>query len=135
MPTDTAVFATPNYVLLDGTRRMGPDVTTLASGRSCTPLYGFSSRAQYESFRENCDLALKPYPLVMVFLRNETDAAGDDLNLVILDPVEPNQPLLHAALIKTVLDARESKEPHVSPDYTLEFDSEAGTYRVNEHSA
>lgn len=135
MPTDTAVFATPNFVLLDGTRRIGPDVATLTSGRACTPFYGFSSRSRYETFRASCELKLKPYPLVRVFLRNENDAPGEDLKLVILESAQPDQPQLHAALISTVLDARESKESHVSPDYTLEFDQEAGAYRVNEDSA
>lgn len=134
MPTDTALFATPNFVLLNGKGRFGPEVATLSSGRSCTAFYGFSSRSRYDTFQANCELALKPYPLVKVFLRNEHDAAGDDLKLVVLEPTQPDQRQLHAALIRTVLDARESREVQVSPDYTLELDTEAGVYRVSEES-
>lgn len=134
MPTDTELFATPNFVLLDGKERLGPQVAPLASGRSCTPFYGFSSRPRYETFQANCKQTLKPYPLVKVSLRNENDAPGDNLKLVILEPAQPDQPQLHAALISSVLDARESRELHLSPDYVLEFDSEAGVYRLNEDS-
>jgi len=135
MPTDTALFATPNFVLLDDTQRTGPKVAPLASDRSCTSFYGFSSRPRYETFRANCELTLKPYPLVKVFLRNENDAPGDDLKLVILDSAQPDQEQLHAASISTVLDARESMESHVAPDYSLNLDPETGAYRVNEDPA
>ena len=78
---------------------------------------------------------MKPYPLVKVFLRNEIDAPGDDLKLVIPDSAQPDQGQLHAASISTVLDARESMESHVAPDYSLNLDPETGAYRVNEDPA
>lgn len=134
MSTATVHVATPNFVLLDGQGRVGPKVAPLASGRLCTSLYGFSSRPRYETFQANCQVALRPYPLVKVALRNESDAADDELKLVILEPVEPDQPQLHAALIETVLNARESSKVHLIPDHMLEFDPVVGVYRVNEDS-
>jgi hypothetical protein len=37
--------------------------------------------------------------------------------------------------ISTVLDARESMESHVAPDYSLNLDPETAAYRVDEDPA
>lgn len=135
MSDEMPLLATPNFLLLDGTRRIGPDVTTPDSGRSCTPLYGFSSRACYETFQANSKVNLKPYPLVMVFLRQECDSSDGDLKLMILESARPDEPKLYAALTATVLKARESRAQHVSPDYTLVFDPKSCSYTLNEISS
>lgn len=134
MPDEMPLFATPNFLLLDGTRRIGPEVTTPDSGPSCTSLYGFSSRARYETFQANCRVKLKPYPLVMVFLREECESSDDDLKLVILESAQPDEPTLYAALITTVLKARESRAQHLTPDYTLAFDPKSCSYTLNGNS-
>ena len=63
MTMNEVVVRTPRYVLMDGNRRLGPQVIPLDLGVNCSVIYGFSDKGPYDRFRGNSDLALTPYPL------------------------------------------------------------------------
>ena len=130
MPISAVVADTPNYVLMDGNLRIGPQVVPLDAGMGCSAIYGFSDKGPYDKFCVNSQLALKPYPLVKVYLRNQIDAPGDGLKLVVIDAAGPSEPYLHAATLKAVLEAQETHAAHVTAAYGLTFDEEANAYRV-----
>ena len=132
MPMSTVVASTPNYVLIDENLRIGPKVVLLDAGIECSAIYGFSDKGPYDRFCSNSQLALKPYPLVKGYLRNQIDALGDGLKLVVIDAAGPSEPYLHAATIEAVLEAQQSCAAHVTVAYRLTFDEEANAYRVDE---
>jgi hypothetical protein len=134
MPMSPVVADTPHYVLMDGNRRIGPKVVQLHAEIECSPIYGFSGKGPYDKFCMNSRLALTPYPLVKVYLRNEADAPGDGLKLVVVDAAGPREPYLHAATMEAVLEAQENRTTHVTAAYRLMFDQEANAYRVEEAS-
>ena len=131
MPMSTVAASTPNYVLIDGNLRIGPKVVPLDAGTECSAIYGFSDKGPYDKFCTNSQQALKPYPLVKGYLRNQMDAPGDSLKLVVIDAAGPSEPYLHAATIEAVLEAQESRAAHVTAAYRLTFDEEANAYRVD----
>jgi hypothetical protein len=132
MPMSAVVAGTPCYVLMDGNRRIGPQVMQLRSGRACSPVYGFSDKGPYDKFCTNCQLSLTPYPLVKVYLRDQAGTLGDCLKLVVLDAPGPREHNLHAATMEAVLEAQENRMSHVTAGYRLIFDEEADAYRVDE---
>jgi hypothetical protein len=132
MPISAVVADTPNYVLMDGNFRIRPKVVRLDAGIECSPIYGFSDKVPYDKFCTNSQQALKPYPLVTGYLRNQIDAPGDSLKLVVIDAAGPTEPYLHAATIEAVLEAQESCAAHVTAAYRLTFDKKANAYRVDE---
>jgi hypothetical protein len=130
MPMIVVAGDTPNYVLMDGTRRIGPHVVQLHSGINCSPIYGFSTKAAYDRFSTNSELALKPYPLVKDYLRMRVGASDNDLKLVVLDAAGPREPRLRAATMEAVLRAQETCTTQVTAEYQLMFDQESRDYRV-----
>ena len=74
MSTNSVVGGTPYYVLMEGFHRVGPKVVQLHAAVECSPVYGFSSKGSYDKFCTNSELALKPYPLVKGYLRNQARA-------------------------------------------------------------
>lgn len=135
MSLSTVVAGTPYYVLMDGDRRTGPTVVQFDSGISCSPIYGFSDKGRYDKFCRNSELALKPYPLVKGYLRNQADAPGAGLKLVVVDASGPSEPYLHAATMEAVLEAQEKRTTHVTTAHHLMFDDAAKAYRVEAASA
>jgi hypothetical protein len=135
MPLNAVVAGTPYYVLMDGSRRIGPQVVQSHSGIECSPIYGFSDKGPYDKFCANSQQALTPYPLVKVYLRSQADAPGDGLKLVIVDAAGPSEPDLHAATMAAVLEAHVNRTAHVTAAHHLMFDREANAYRVQEVSA
>jgi hypothetical protein len=131
MPLSTVAASAPNYVLIDGNLRIGPKVVPLDAGIECSAIYGFSDKGPYDKFCTNSQLALKPYPLVKGYLRNQIDAP-DSLKLVVIDAAGPSEPCLHAATMEAVLQAQKSCAAHVTAAYRLTFDEEANAYRVDE---
>ena len=131
MPMTAVDASTPNYVLIDGTRRIGPTLVPLGSGLECSAIYGFSAKGPYDTFCANSQQALKPYPLVKGYLRNQLDAP-DNVKFVVIDAASPNQPYLHAATIQAVLEAQENRAAHVNAAHRLTFDDKAHAYRVDE---
>jgi len=129
------VTGTPFYVLMDRNQRIGPNISSLLSGIECLPIYGFSDKGPYDKFCANSQLALTPYPLVKGYLQRQTEIRGEGLNLVVVDPVGPREPLLYAATMEAVLEAREHRATHVTVTHQLTFDREADAYRVEEASA
>lgn len=134
MPTFSADGSTPNYVLMDDGRRIGPRLTPVSSEK-CNVIYGFSSKAAYECFRDNCDVALKPYPLVKGYLRKQIGEVNIEHLLVAIDVQGPLDPTLKATTIAAVLDAQEKQIAHVTSVYLLAFDEDEKAYRLAEVSA
>ena len=132
MHISTVAASTPNYVLIDGDLRIGPKIVPLDVGTECVAIYGFSSKGPYDRFCSNSQRALKPYPLVTGYLRNEMDAPGNGLKLVVIDANGPGEPYVQAATIEAVFEAKESRAAHVTAAYRLTFDEEANAYRVEE---
>lgn len=134
MPLSRVTASTPNYVLIDGSFRIGPKVALypLDAGVKCSAIYGFSDKRTYDKFCTNSQQALKPYPLVKGYLRNQIDSPGDNLNLVVIDAAGPSEPYVHAATIVAVLESQVSCAPQVTAAYRLTFDEEANGYRVDE---
>ena len=130
MPMSTLVADTPYYVLMEDNCRAGPKVVPLDSRSECLVIYGFSDRAPYDKFCTNSELALKPYPLVKGYLRNQLGASGDDLKLVVLDASGPREPCLHAATMEAVLEAQENPTTRLNAGYRLMLDQETDAYQV-----
>ena len=128
----TVLFDTPYYVLMEDDRRAGPRVVPLDSASECVVIYGFSDKAPYDKFCTNSELALKPYPLVKGYLRNQLGASSDDLKLVVLDASGPREPCLQAATMEAVLEAQENPAARVNAGYRLMLDPQADAYRVEE---
>lgn len=131
-PQDAIAAQTPHFVLLDDGHRIGPTVEPSLQENDCVPIYGFSGANAYGRFRNECAQALVPYPLVKTYLRSRLGAGGEHPRLVIIDAAGPRESSLHAATIEAVLKAQEDKAIHVAAAYDLQFDSEAGFYRVSE---
>ena len=135
MAKNDTVGGTPYYVLMDGNCRIGPRIVQSHSGRECAPIYGFSDKAFYDEFCTNSQLALTPYPLVKVYLRDQASPQGAGLKLVVIDAAGPREPYLDAATIAAVLEAQESRTARVTTSYRLTFDREANAYTVEETAA
>ena len=116
--------------MIDGNLRIGPKVVAFDAGFECSAFCGSSDKGPYDKFCPNSQLALKPYPLVKGYLRNQIDAQGDSLKLVVIDAAGPSEPYLHAATIEAVLEAQERRAAHVTAAYRLTFDEGATAYRV-----
>jgi hypothetical protein len=132
MPLIAEFAATPNYVLMNGNRRIGPNVEPLASGVECVSIYGFSDKEPYDKFCLISELALTPYPLVKQYLRDQESSSGEGLNLVIIDAAGPKAFRIVAATMRAVLEAQSKQENFVNAEYQLIFDDEANAYRISE---
>jgi len=132
MLLSTVEVGKPCYALLEGENRTGPKIVSLTSGRVCSAIYGFSAKSFYDRFLEQSDQALTPYPLVKGYFRNQVDAAGDVLKLVVLDAAGPQETNLEAITIDSAWEAHENRASHVTADYQLEFDPQANAYKVVE---
>ncbi len=132
MPMSAMLVDTPYYVLMDGIRRIGPQTLPLRAGIGCSPIYGFSDKGFYDEFCRNSPLALTPYPLVKVYLRDQTGAPGDDLKLVVVDAAGPREACLHAATMEAVLEAHENRTARVTATHCLMFEQTTDAYRVDE---
>lgn len=135
MTLTEVALSTPEYVLREANNHIGPELVPLASGRTCSAVFGFSDKVPYDSFCSNTARPLTPYPLVRGYLRSQLESAGDGLLLVIVDAVSPSEPTLQAATMKAVLDAQESKAKHVTATYRLVLEPKAKAYRVQEVDA
>ena len=120
------------YVLIDGNLRIGPKVVPLDAGIECSAVYGFSDKGPYDKFCANSQIALKPYPLVKGYLRNQIDALGDSLKLVVIDAASPSEPYLQVATMEAMLKAQECRDNCVTAAYRLRFDQQAEAYRVEQ---
>jgi hypothetical protein len=134
MPLKAVVTSTPYYVLMDGDRRIGPSVVQGNSGIPCFSIFGFSNKLVYDRFCANSQLTLKPYPLVIGYLRNQVAALGDDLKLVTVDATGTREPYLNAATMEDVLEAQENRTTCVTATHRLILDQAADAYRAEEAS-
>ena len=80
---------TPSYVLLDGKHPLGPNLLRPNDGPEAVAFYGFSDKLAYDRFCANCELALRPYPLVKGDLKNLIARSGDSVCLVVVDAEGP----------------------------------------------
>ena len=129
MTMNATVASTPRYVLLEENHRLGPKVIPSDVGVGCSVIYGFSDKGPYDRFCGNSDLALRPYPLVEGYLRNQVTDSGGVLKLIVLDVDGPRERCLHAA---TMLEAQENRAAGVNTGYRLILDPKADAYRVEE---
>jgi hypothetical protein len=134
MPLIAVVAQTPYYVLMDGTRRIGPKVLGFQGGAQRSPVYGFSDKEPYDVFCANSHTALTPYPLVKSYLQDQASGLGEEPTLMIVDADGPKAPILHAATIKAVLEAQENRASYVTVTHQLIFDEQADAYRLDEAS-
>jgi hypothetical protein len=123
---------TPNYVLLDGTKRFGPDVLALESGRDCIAVYGFSDKSSYDAFCKNTTVALTPYPLMKGYLKNQIESDEDTLLIMAIDAAGPDEPIVNASTFPVVLEAREKKMTLAAVGCQLLKDNPSTAYRVEE---
>ena len=123
---------TPNYVLLDRAKRLGPELIALGSGQKCIAVYGFSDKQPYDAFCKKSELALTPYPLVKGYLRNQLETADDAILIIAIDPAGPDESVLNAAIMQSVLEAQETKSLQVTVSHRLTRDEQKSAYRVEE---
>lgn len=129
-PTNGRATATPYYVLMDNHRPLGPEVVRSDSGPECAAVYGYSGRHAYDQFRRDSETKLAPYPLVKGYLRNQVDASGDGLRLVVVNAVSSCDIVLQAATMLAVLQAQEQQTANVVAAYRLTFDPAVKAYRI-----
>lgn len=138
METRKFLFATPYYVLMDRKIPFGPGVHDPILDIDYSAIFGFSDKATYDTFCRDNPSRLTPYPLVKGYLRNQLDTSGDNdairrcVKLVILDASGPREPYVHAATMRSVLEAQETSATHVSASQHLTFHPETHAYRVEE---
>lgn len=121
---------TPCYVLLDGSRRLGPKLMALHGGREYEAIYGFSSKESYDLFCAKSDQPLMPYPLVRGYLKNQIADSGDMVQLVVVDAAGPQYPQVNAATMNSALEAAEQKANQVTLSFRLTLDRESQAYCV-----
>lgn len=130
MTMHEVVVSTPRYVLLDGNRRLGPEVISSDLGHECSVIYGFSGKDAYDRFLANSDLALRPYPLVEGYLRNQVGDAGGDLQLIVADADGPRERRLQALTMAAVLQAQETRLAQLPAAHQFVLDQQANAYRL-----
>ena len=123
---------TPNYVLLQSKQQLAPKLLASQSGQVCIAIYGFSDKPPYDAFCEKSDLELMPYPLVKGQLKNRLEVAGDTTLIIAIDAAGPDDPILNAATMQSVLDALEKQSRQVSVTHRLTKDERTHAYRVEE---
>lgn len=121
----------PNYLLRLENRSLGPAKVQQRSGQECIAYYGFSDKSSYDRFQGNCSLKLTPYPLVDVFLQ-EQSKASDRLNLIVMNPSGPDAESWNAVTMKSVLAFRKKQLTELMSTHVLTFDKKATVYWVDE---
>ena len=129
--TNQTLYSTPQYVLLDVNRRIGPKLKPSDSKTGHTAIYGFTDKSFYDAFRLNTTQPLIPYPLVKRYLTKMIEDAGDTLSLIVIDASGPSELTLHAAAIADVLEAHVKGDKKVSATHQLTFDAASSSYKVN----
>lgn len=135
MTVNDVVARTPRYVLLEGDRRLGPELVPLDSGVECSAIYGFSEKRLYDRFCGHSDLALRPYPLVEGYLRSQEGDSVSGLKLIVLDANGLSDRRLAAATFEAVLLAQENRLSQLPAGYELILDQQADAYRLAAASA
>ena len=133
MPSSSVVTAIPSHVLLKDNHRIGPSFLPSESDvPPCKAIYGFSNKTRFDSFCMNSEQMLIPYPLVVGYLQNQIEEAGDGLTLVVLDATGPSAPTIYAATMEDVLTAIQNCMPHVTARHVLQVDQDNNRYRLVE---
>ncbi len=130
-------MATPYYVLMSGTNRIGPTMQRLPSDSECAVLYAFSGKESYDAFCDKSDEDLRPYPLVKGYLQGQIDTAVEPgieptlLRLVVIDAAGPQDEILHAATMQSVLKAQKARTTQLPETHQLTFNRTTGDYRLH----
>jgi hypothetical protein len=128
-------FRVPNYVLMEQNLPLSPALSVPLQGRTTTAIYGFSDKSAYDKFLRSSSRELTPYPLVLGFLRHRIEAAGVEtagkqLHLVVIDAEDAEAPMVNAATVEDVIDARERCVSQLRSNFRLVFDAGASAYSV-----
>jgi len=123
---------TPNYVLLEGKDRIGPNLIPTTVGPAVSVIYGFSDKGPYDRFMAGSSQVLRPYPLVTGYLRDSDSVPDAVLRLVAIDANGPNDSCLHAARIDQVSDAQRNRDINIQLSHRLLFDKTANAYAIEE---
>lgn len=115
----TLYMKTPYYFLLEGKSRIKPLVVPKHSGPGYCVYYAFSDKPQYDLFQANSNRALVPYPLVSTFLMECISLGEDQEQLLVIDAVGPQDAVLHAATMRSVLNSHASRDEHVGIAFRL----------------
>ena len=105
---DLRLLPIPRYLLLDETKPIGLELAASATEESAKFLYGFSDKPQYDSFRENSQLAYRPYPIVKGFLKNQLESKDGRYQFIAIDASGPRDESVNVASIEVVLEAFEN---------------------------
>jgi hypothetical protein len=130
LTSSETILSTPQYVLLDINRRIGPKLEPSDSKTPTTAIYGFTNKPLYDAFRLNTKQPLIPYPLVKRYLTKMIEEAGDSLSLIVLDANGPDQSMLQAAAIADVLAAHVKGEKNIASSHQLILNAATSSYRV-----
>ena len=122
--------ATPYFVLLQQKVRVGPAMVETQADLACSPIYAFSDKSHYDLFVAANPERLTPYPLVQLFLREQTSVVKAGLRLVAVDAASPQDPSIQAVTMEAVLEAHERRLPNLPVTHHLMRDQMSGTYRV-----
>lgn len=122
------LLATPYYVLLAGAVPFSPRMIETTTFHSAIVLFGFSDKMPYDRFQANTRQGLTPFPLVKRTMASHL--AARNRCLVVVDAVSPNDILLYAASMQSVLLAHETKASHVPLDCELAFVPESAGYVI-----
>lgn len=125
---------TPNYVLLDGNVRIGPNIVPLVNGPELTVVYGFSDKDPYDRFTANSGRALRPYPLVTGYMSERDNPVDNLMRLVVIDATGPDDKCLRATRLELVQEAQKTHQVHVSETERLLFDEILQAYKIESNS-
>tara|TARA_R110002049_G_scaffold4601_5_gene32281 strand:+ start:400293 stop:400733 length:441 start_codon:yes stop_codon:yes gene_type:complete len=120
----------PKYVLLDQAQRIAPEILESDSGLPCIAIFGFSDKPQYDAFCQHSPLALTPYPLVKGYLRGRLADAGDATLVVVVDAPGPDESVLYASTMQTVLEAHENECPQAVVTHRLTKNDRSAAYHI-----
>ncbi len=132
---------TPRYVLQSGNQAVFPTVNPDDPDNNCNCVYGFSDKPIYDKFVKSALQLLTPYPLVKRYLAKQigeadsANASGVCPGYVILDAIDPVQPVLEAATMATVLLAHQEKAGQVPVEVELIFDPDTASYHIKKHDS
>lgn len=128
MPTVSATYGTPRYLLMEDRNPIGPAVAPVPPAVDCIAVYGFSGKPAYDRFVTASNRELRPYPLLKAYLQKQIAAGAEKLRLVILDAEHPNQQSIRAVSMESACNAQSANDSHIDAEYHLRADPLTGVY-------
>lgn len=121
---------TPRYLLKDGSHPTCPSLLQASPDDHSSVIFGFSDKPKYDAFSSASSLALKPYPLVQGFLKDQIDQNVGSLSLVVLDAVSSEQQCLYAATSQSVMESFQAESDSVAVSHRLSKAGSSPDYRI-----